>query len=557
MNPAWVRLPLLRAKVFGTFITTFEFDELDRGPAADLYGMDVFAKRFVSALLRFSDFDELHFFSRGPSRTLAPGTLLGSDRRVRLWRLHDFERALEQHDYHVLHDLWAPDIGPWTDVRNRFSRRNIPVTGLTHSISYQTFLPRVLGTMLLGMRPWDSVICTAEPARTVMRNWVEHVRRELAATIGAAIDFEGRLDKIPIGVDADEFCPRDKRAARLTLQLRQDDVVVLYVGRFSQYDKMDLHPLLLAFKSTLERIASPRLTLLLAGAEGYHRYAETIEAFAADLGIAERVIVRTNLDDAALRETYAAADLFVSPSDNLQETFGQSIIEAMSCGLPVVCADWDGYKDVVVHEHTGYRVPTYWIACDKSISDYAGLSEWRRDLFCLSQSVSVDVPELSRAIERLVSNADLRRQWGDEGRRRVLAHYDWRVIIPQYLDLWQALNQRASDAPTPTPQPSSWFRAEMFKTFQHYPTGIVGPATRVRPNGSRTFQWDPGLECVLRREVLEAIRDGVGVEAAAGELEEKVRRVVDVSADSFRFHLLWLLKYNHLTIDLETLDLPG
>jgi len=65
------------AKVFGTFITTFEFDELDRGPAADLYGMQVFAKRFVAALLRFSDFDELHFFSRGPARTLEPGTLLG------------------------------------------------------------------------------------------------------------------------------------------------------------------------------------------------------------------------------------------------------------------------------------------------------------------------------------------------------------------------------------------------------------------------------------------------------------------------------------------------
>jgi D-inositol-3-phosphate glycosyltransferase len=544
-----------RAKVFGTFIAAFEFDELDRVPGADLYGMEIFARRFIAALLRFSDFDEFHFFNRGSSRTAEPGSLLGSDGRVRLLALHDFEDALDQHDYHVFHDLWAPDIGPWTDVRNRFSRRNIPITGLTHSISYQSFLPRVLGTMLLGMRPWDSVICTAEPARTVMRNWIEHVQRELSATWGAAVRFDGRLDKIPLGVDTEQFCPRDKTPARLAIQLPTDGVVALYVGRFSQHDKMDLHPLLLAFKRTLERISSPRVTLLLAGAESFHRYAQAVEDFAAELGIASQVIVRTNLDDGALRDAYAAADLFVSPSDNLQETFGQSIIEAMSSGLPVVCSDWDGYKDLVVHERTGYRVPTYWMECDKPIADYAGLSEWRRDLFCLSQSVSVDVPEMSRAIERLALNADLRRQWGDEGRRRVLAHYDWRVVVPQYLALWEALNQIASDAPAPTPQPSSWFRAGMFKTFQHYSTALVGPATRVRSNARRTFQWHAGLERLIRQEVLEAIRDNVGREAAVGDLEEKVRRAVDVSADGFRFHLLWLLKYDHLTIDPATLEL--
>jgi len=96
----------------------------------------------------------------------------------------------------------------------------------------------------------------------------------------------------------------------------------------------------------------------------------------------------------------------------------------------------------------------------------------------------------------------------------------------------------------------------MFKTFQHYPTGIVGPATRAGPNGQRTFRWHAGLERLIRRDVLETIRDSVGLEAAAGELEDTVRRIVDVSAESFRFHLLWLIKYDHLTIDPATLDSP-
>ncbi len=53
-----------------------------------------------------------------------------------------------------------------------------------------------------------------------------------------------------------------------------------------------------------------------------------------------------------------AADVFVSPSDNIQETFGLAVIEAMASGLPVVASDWDGYRDLVADGETGFLVPT-------------------------------------------------------------------------------------------------------------------------------------------------------------------------------------------------------
>ena len=47
-----------------------------------------------------------------------------------------------------------------------------------------------------------------------------------------------------------------------------------------------------------------------------------------------------------------------SLSDNMQETFGLTPIEAMAAGLPSVVSDWDGYRDTVQHREHGFRIPT-------------------------------------------------------------------------------------------------------------------------------------------------------------------------------------------------------
>ena len=41
----------------------------------------------------------------------------------------------------------------------------------------------------------------------------------------------------------------------------------------------------------------------------------------------------------------AIPDIFVSLSDNIQETFGLTPLEGMASGLPVVATDWNGYRD--------------------------------------------------------------------------------------------------------------------------------------------------------------------------------------------------------------------
>ena len=55
---------------------------------------------------------------------------------------------------------------------------------------------------------------------------------------------------------------------------------------------------------------------------------------------------------------WASADIFCSLSDNIQETFGISPVEAMAAGLPCVVSDWDGYKDTVRDGVDGILIPT-------------------------------------------------------------------------------------------------------------------------------------------------------------------------------------------------------
>lgn len=534
-------------KYFGTLAGPMELSGFSSVPPEGIYGMTVFLRRFVEALLRFGDFDELHFFYSGSAPQPDQGGLLFSDPRIRLLPISQFERETSRHSYHAFHNLWSPDIGPWTDLRNRLSAVSFPITGLTHTISYQSFLPRVLGTMLLGTRPWDSILCTTESARIVMRQWIAYLQASFREERQIDLSCDARLDVIPLGLDTEVFRPGNKAELRSRLGLPADEVLALYFGRFSHYDKMDLFPLLLAFKKVLDD-SSQKTSLVLAGSESFHKYSERVRQFAAEIGIADRVILRTDVPDTDVAAYYAAADLFVSPSDSLQETFGQSIVEAMSSGLPVVCSDWDGYKELVVHEETGFRVPSYWMDCDRMVSDYSSVSEWLVDHFLIAQSVAVDVPAMAAAMTRLIGDEGLRRTWGANGRRRSQALFDWRRVIAQHLELWKTLHRQAAAAPH-TPTGKSWFRPEYCKTFQHYSTQMLSSATRIISGSSREISFYPELEGVLTTDVLNFIMQYAANASTVGELEAAASSVLGVPVDVFRNHLLWLIKYDHLRLE--------
>lgn len=555
-------------RLFGTFLPSdvdMNASSYQQGSSRGIYGAEVATQQFMANLLRYGNFDAYHFFI--PNRYKPPKEgeveailgLVESDPRLKLFRLTEIEDALRQNDYLAFHNPRGPIIAPMIYLRNQLGIKNFPITGVTHTISYHELLVNFLTYLLIGACPWDSIVCLEAPARRVMKNHFDHLRTRFDEQFRVNLKYEGRLDSIPLGVDTQTYRPRDKQALRHYFGLPLDKIILLWVGRFSHYDKMDLRPLLLAFKTALEKCSKNEAILVLAGDDSRHNYLGKVTDFASQLGIENHLIPLTNRPRIDFPLLYSAADIFVSPSDNIQETFGQTVLEGMSSGLPVVCSDWEGYSVSVLHEKTGFRIPTYWMECDADICTYAPISPWLLNQFYLSQSICFDIQCMANALFLLIEHDELRSKMGLQARQHAIQTYDWKVIIHHYIELWEELHKIAVSSPVPPVSPS-WYRPQYFKTFEHYATATVQPTTKVRvtnsewasPTENTPHPWYEELNTKLNPEILNTILSLSSGWITTTKLEQNLSRHMNISTETFRYHLLWLLKYNWLTLNVET-----
>ncbi|MFD0936269.1 glycosyltransferase family 4 protein, partial [Methylobacterium trifolii] len=239
-----------------------------------------------------------------------------------------------------------------------------------------------------------------------------------------------------------------REAARAALGIAPDRVVVLFVGRLSFHGKAHPLPMYLG----LERVARERpVTLVQAGWFAN----EPIErAFRDDAHkLCPSVDYRTvdGRDQSRLKLAWDAADIFTSLSDNVQETFGLTPLEAMAAGLPVVVSDWDGYRDTVRDGIDGFRVPTLAPAPGHGgdLADRFDLHVDNYDLYCghAGQFTAVDVEAAGRAYAMLAGDPDLRARMGAAGAQRARECFDWSHVFGRYRDLWADLGERRRSAP--------------------------------------------------------------------------------------------------------------
>ncbi len=145
------------------------------------------------------------------------------------------------------------------------------------------------------------------------------------------------------GVDPRVFSPGFRSAAyRAAFGVGPDDLLVTYIGRIAREKNLGL--LLEAWETLAPERGAAKLVLVGRGPlEEEIRRRELPGVFVSGL-----------LQGEALSTAYASADVFAFPSAS--ETFGNSLLEAMSSGLPSLVAASGGVLEFAVHGGNAWLV---------------------------------------------------------------------------------------------------------------------------------------------------------------------------------------------------------
>ena len=173
---------------------------------------------------------------------------------------------------------------------------------------------------------------------------------ELARLLEEAGIPSSRLHPVYNGVDQSCFHPGGRAAARSELGLRENAPVVLFVGNF--YDIKNPLTLLHAHSLLVAHPGLQNCTLLLVGGGPLETQMRTL---AAELGTISRVHFAGRQDPQGVALRMQAANALCLPSDN--EGVPNVILEAFTCGLPVVASRVGGIPEVHTTEALGQLVP--------------------------------------------------------------------------------------------------------------------------------------------------------------------------------------------------------
>ncbi len=456
-------------RTFATLATHMTYGRAGEGV---LVGRMVANTAFIEGLARYSSFEKFRLYVGERADEAAAQKLFGATLgdRLEVRNLLELGRDLAAAELTVLHYGSHLDrIGDLIWMRDRHATQNIPITGQIHSLSYPRSTNDYLRFLLTPPSENDAILCSTESGKRV----VEQTMVGLCDSLGArAIEFPPlacELPVIPLGVETRALQNGDGAQVREQLNIPADAFCALALARFSEYDKMDLFPLLLAFRGVVQKLDRPAI-LFLAGARQGTKTPEMLQIWARALGIEPNLRFLTDFPEEQKSAVLAAADVFVSPTDNVQETFGITVIEAMAAGLPPIVADFDGYRESVTDE-VGIRVPTRWTAPSDELRDLGPLLYERPLHLLLGQSVVVDIEALEEAMVRLGKDRELTARLGEAARARAERIYDWSQVIPQY----EALVDRLAAKPFKSgarvkPSDAHPLALDYAKVFEHYPT---------------------------------------------------------------------------------------
>jgi D-inositol-3-phosphate glycosyltransferase len=550
------------------------------GPTESFFssGKHVAAATWTQALARYGRLSRVDIFTpfdqTAAARRLFSGmsesVCGGADAMAQFHPETELPARFRSGGYDAVHVPLGLDFTQASYLRARYADGIFPITCSQHGISYSFDLHSVFIRMLSAqVYPCDAIVCLTRASRQAMENRLQDIAERYSRVWDRPPPRLPRLEEIPWGVDTELYAPQDPASARRALGLPLDRPILLCLGRLRIEDKMDWTPLLLAFDRV--RRLKQRPLLVLAGSNPSD-YGEQLLAQARHLGLQADIRTFFNLPPACLPSLYAACDVFVSPTDSLSESFGLTIVEAMACGRPVVASDWDGYKELIVHGETGFRVRTDWADCLGEMDEMAPLLPWDQQHLHVGQSVSVDVGQMAGYLAKLLEQPELRETMGRRARVRVEALYAWSKVIPQWESMWEELGSIARSIPGREADRLDYLRPRYFQQFAHYASRIIDDSTLVQltPRGKEllaehgSLLLHPRAQGLLHPHHLQAglavLKPAawLGASLPAGKWAEALQKRCGLSRDQALMHLMWLAKYDLVSLAAdETCPAPA
>jgi glycosyltransferase involved in cell wall biosynthesis len=263
---------------------------------------------------------------------------------------------------------------------------------LLHSLSWKSRIKEKLRSLRVALSTWNPL--------------VRSLFREADAVLFANQETRSRFQNlcrrdagvmIDVGVDADVFQPVDRTG--------REQANLLFAGRLESRKGARL--LLFSFKEALRDSPGMRLTVVGSGPERIE-----LENLEVELGLTGMIDWVGKVSHGKMRDSLAAADLFVFPS--LRDTSGTIVLEAMACGLPVICFDHQGGK-IMIGDEAGLKV-------DANSSLKEAIAQW------------------ATAMTSLLKNRRSGELFGQYGPKRVRNHFTWEKKVKRIEALYRSLD---------------------------------------------------------------------------------------------------------------------
>jgi glycosyltransferase involved in cell wall biosynthesis len=221
-----------------------------------------------------------------------------------------------------------------------------------------------------------------------LRIWVRRLLRRADAVVGQSRNTLDNMRRfyapelqgvqIPLGIRR----PEAGTAARSDYGCQESDVLLVTVGRLIARKGLDQ---LIGMMSAL---GDPKIRLLIMGAGPQEHF---LRQEVSTRRLTGQVLFLGHVPEAEKFRILRMCDVYVSTSQH--EGFGLVFLEAMACGLPVICYDHGGQTDFLRDQENGYLLPLN------------------------------DVDLYAERCQRLVSNLELRKTMGAYNRQQVEDYY--------------------------------------------------------------------------------------------------------------------------------------